>query len=121
MEYRKGIKNGSAASQRGLAWLLATCPDEKMRDGAAAVELAEKAAAGSRRFGYREFLDTLAAAYAEAGRFDNAASSAARAEQIASNDGKTDLADHFAQRRELYRQGKPFHRVAGATTQPFNP
>jgi len=45
-----------------LAWLYATCPDVKYRDGAKAIELAKKGGDG----------DTLAAAYAEAGRWDEA-------------------------------------------------
>jgi spermidine synthase len=66
-------------------------------------------------------LDTLAAAYAEAGRFDAAVATATRAVDIARTSGQTALSDRFAGRLELYRSGKPFHRVLGATTQPFNP
>ncbi|MEA2734247.1 MAG: protein O-mannosyl-transferase, partial [Humisphaera sp.] len=105
---------------RSLAWLLATSPEPKVRDGGQAVIVAERA---NQLTGYENpvALDTLAAAYAEAGRFDNAIATAARAEQIARSAGQNDLADRFAKRLELYRSGKPFHRVAGASTQPFNP
>ena len=105
---------------RSLAWLLATSPDPKVRNGAQAMVVAERA---NQLTGYEDgiALDTLAAAYAEAGRFDSAVATATRAEEIARQAGKTDLADRFAARLELYREGKPFHRVAGATTQPFNP
>jgi tetratricopeptide (TPR) repeat protein len=54
-----------------LAWLLATCPDAKVRDGAKAVEYATKAnelTAWKRP----HYLGTLAAAYAEVGKFDEA-------------------------------------------------
>ncbi|MEA2709497.1 MAG: protein O-mannosyl-transferase, partial [Phycisphaerales bacterium] len=99
---------------RSLAWLLATSPEPKVRNGAQAVIVAERA---NQLTGYENpvALDTLAAAYAEAGRFDNAIATAARAEQIARSAGQNDLADRFAKRLELYRSGKPFHRVAGAT------
>jgi Flp pilus assembly protein TadD len=51
-----------------LAWLLATCEDVTLRDGAEAVRLAEIA----RRPTISSTLGTLAAAYAQAGRFDDA-------------------------------------------------
>ena len=105
---------------RSLAWLLATSPDPLVRNGAQAVVVAERA---NQVTGYENpvALDTLAAAYAEAGRFDNAVATAARAEQLARAAGQSELADRFASRLARYREKKPFHRVAGATTQPFNP
>jgi tetratricopeptide (TPR) repeat protein len=51
------------------AWLLATCSDTIYRDGAKSVELAEKAVELNPG---TDYLDTLAAAYAEAGRFEDA-------------------------------------------------
>ena len=54
-----------------LAWLLATCPEERIRDGQSAVAFAEKAVASSKRQDPM-YLDTLAAAYAETGQFTNA-------------------------------------------------
>ena len=54
-----------------LAWLRATCPDAKFRDSDAAVDLAKRACdATQNREGM--FLDSLAAAYAEAGKFSDA-------------------------------------------------
>lgn len=105
---------------RSLAWLLATSPDPTVRDGKQAVLVAERA---NQITGYENpiALDTLAVAYAEAGRFDSAVATATRAEQLARARGENELADRFAARLELYRAGNPFHRVAGATTQPFNP
>jgi hypothetical protein len=53
------------------AWALATCPDEKVRDGKQAIELARKACELTE--GKPPVCqDTLAAAYAEAGQFDEA-------------------------------------------------
>jgi eukaryotic-like serine/threonine-protein kinase len=54
-----------------LAWILATCPDDKVRDGKRAIEYATRACELTN---WKEvvYLDTLAAAYAEAGQFDEA-------------------------------------------------
>ena len=58
-----------AVALNNRAWILATCPSAELRDGDRAVEDALKTVALDRTAGY---LDTLAAAYAEAGRFDEA-------------------------------------------------
>jgi tetratricopeptide (TPR) repeat protein len=79
-EYDKAIKDydeairirpRDAASLNELAWLLATCPDAKCRDGKRSVELATKACQLS-EWKNGIYIDTLAAAYAEAGNFDEA-------------------------------------------------
>jgi tetratricopeptide (TPR) repeat protein len=60
-----------AKVQSNLAWVLATCPEEKYRNGKRAVELATKASESTKGkdAGY---LDVLAAAHAEVGNFDEA-------------------------------------------------
>ena len=70
------------------AWMLATNPNASVRNGAEAVELAQRAVELS---GGREpaILDTLAAAYAEAGRFPEAVKTAQRAAALASARGDT--------------------------------
>jgi Tfp pilus assembly protein PilF len=105
---------------RSLAWLLATSPEPEVRNGAQAIVVAQRA---NHLSGFENpvALDTLAAAYAEAGQFDSAVATATRAEQLARANGQNDLADRFARRLELYRARKPFHRAAGATTRPFDP
>ena len=54
-----------------LAWGLATCPEARLRDGKKAVEIATKACELS-EWKDPNVVDTLAAACAEAGDFDNA-------------------------------------------------
>jgi len=73
------------------AWALATCPDASLRNGAEAVTLAERAV---KLTSGREpaLLATLAAAYAEAGRFDKAVESEQRAADLATRDGNAPLA-----------------------------
>ena len=54
------------------AWVLATCPDAKLRDGTKAVELAGKSCLGT-SWKQAGFIDTLAAAEAETGQWKEAA------------------------------------------------
>ena len=72
-----------------LAWLLATYPDSKSRDGAEAVQLAERACALTDRR-IPALLDTLAAAYAEAGDFSRAISTIEEALNRARTSGDSD-------------------------------
>jgi hypothetical protein len=55
---------------------------------------------------------TLAAAYAEAGRFPEAVATAEKAEQLAITAGSRKLAEKSRQLLELYRAGKPYHEPA---------
>ncbi len=70
----------------GLAWHLATLPDDALRSGTKAVVLAEKARDASDSEEART-LDILAAAYAESGRFEEAVASARRALELARSKG----------------------------------
>jgi tetratricopeptide (TPR) repeat protein len=84
----------------------ATAPDERLRNGRRAVDLAEQVCDAT---GYRQphFLDTLAAAYAEAGNFDAAVKTARKALELASTGGPSGLADGLRQRIEQYEAHKP--------------
>jgi len=88
-----------------LAWLRATAADAAERDGAEAVRLAEHACTLT---GYREpdKLDTLAAAYAEVGRFEEAVATARRA--LAAADPASDLPDDIRGRIALYQARRPY-------------
>ena len=90
-----------------LAWLLATCPDAALRNGAEAVTLAERVCTGP---GRREpgLVDALAAAYAEAGRFPEAVAAARDAAALAAALGKKTLAQEMEERRKLYEAGRPY-------------
>jgi tetratricopeptide (TPR) repeat protein len=72
-----------------LAWLLATYPDSKSRDGSEAVRLAERACVLTER-GIPALLDTLAAAYGEAGDFPRAISAVEEALKHAHSSGDGD-------------------------------
>lgn len=91
-----------------LAWILAANADPQRRAGREAVNLAERAVALT---GRREalYLGTLAAAYAEAGRFDDAVAAAELASRLAAVDGQSELAETNRQLLERYRSGRPYH------------
>jgi tetratricopeptide (TPR) repeat protein len=88
--------------RNNIAWVLATSSDASIRDGAKAIDLADVAVALS---GGREprFLRTLAAAYAESGRFSEALAAAQQAAAIARMQGKTGLANRLKKDLMLYR------------------
>jgi Tfp pilus assembly protein PilF len=65
-----------------FAWVLATSPDDDLRDGKRAVELATKAAEKS-NYETPHILSTLAAAYAETGDFENAKKWSAKSVELA--------------------------------------
>ena len=98
-----------AEAQNNLAWVLATCPQASLRNGNQAVELAQRAnqLAGD---GNPVVLDTLAAAYAEAGRFPEAVATAQRALQLAGTQSNTALAKALRSQLKLYQAGLPFHQ-----------
>ena len=85
-----------------LAWILATCSDASMRDGARAVTLAAKAVQAS---GGRDasFVRTLAAAHAEAGHFAEAVATAEAAKALANTQSKPELARRLEEEITLYR------------------
>lgn len=85
-----------------LAWFLATCPDDAVRDGQRAIALLEPAMDQS-----AQMLDTLAAAYAESGDFDHAGELQHQAiMSLASEDDPRLTA--FVQRLLVYRRGLPW-------------
>ena len=102
------VKPDDLATANNLAWLLATCPAASLRDGAEAVEIARRAdqLSGGKQ---AAVLDTLAAAYAEAGRFPEAVQTARKALQLATQQKKQPLADSLQTRIRLYESGTPYH------------
>lgn len=88
-----------------LAWTLATSPRAELRDGPRAVTLARHACELT-RFRQTVFIGTLAAAYAEAGNFDDAVATAQRACEVARQNGKTNLLKRNRELIEFYRAHK---------------
>jgi Flp pilus assembly protein TadD len=105
------LKPDLVEALNNLAWILAAHPTDALRNGTEAVRLAERACELSER---REpvLLGTLAAAYAEAGRFSDAVKTAEKARDLATAAGLKDVAAKNSELLELYRAGKPC-RAAG--------
>jgi tetratricopeptide (TPR) repeat protein len=100
-----------------LAWILAAHADPEVRNGAEAVRLAEQACELT---GFKEatMVGTLGAAYAEAGRFEQAVEMARKAEALAAAAGHTQLADKDREMAELFLARQPFHESNRAATNP---
>ncbi|MCK4275023.1 MAG: tetratricopeptide repeat protein, partial [Phycisphaerae bacterium] len=100
------LQPDSPRAQDSLARLLSTCPHDSIRNGAEAVELAERACAAA---GYkeREYLDTLAAAYAETGQFNRAVATIQRAIGLAEAGADAKTIEQLRVHLSLYGTGKP--------------
>ena len=109
--YRQAIElnPNSAEPHNNLAWLLATCPEAMLRNGAEAIEHAQQASRLSGG-GRPDMMDTLAAAYAEAGQFPEALVSARKALELAAQQNKPTLVDALRARIGLYEAGKPYRQ-----------
>ncbi len=86
------------------AWLLATCPDAKIRNPARAIELANRACSATNRENGLH-LDTLATALAAAQKYDEAVKVGEEALELLKADNQ---AIDVHARLELFRQKKPF-------------
>jgi hypothetical protein len=90
-----------------LAWVLSTIEDENLRDGAEAVRLSEEVcrAEGDANSSH---LDTLAAAYAAVGRFDDAVRVAEKALKLTEEPGKNEINAKIKKRLEYYQSRRPW-------------
>ena len=100
------IEPKDADSYNNIAWLCATCPDARYRDGKRAVESATRACALA-DWKVADYLGTLAAACAEAGDFDAAVKYEGRAIELLPKDD-VKLRKDFGSRRALYQAKTPY-------------
>lgn len=109
-DYKKAltVKPDAVGVLNNLAWVLATSPKEKLRDGRRAVELATKA---SELTDHQQahILSTLAAAYAETGDFPKALEWIDKALEVADEDQRKPL----SKERKSYERGKPWRELLG--------
>lgn len=105
-DYRRAVDLDGAGSRTYLsaAWFLATCPNSRYRDAELALQAAQRAIelAGERDW---RCLEVMAAAYANAGDFENAVAYQTKALELAPPDEPD-----AARRLELYRSGRPYRR-----------
>ncbi len=105
------LQPGQAVWLNNLAWLLATSGDPSLRNGAEAVQHAE-AACQLTHYQKTIFLGTLGAAYAEAGRFEDAMAAAQKACANATALGETNLLERNQELLALYQSHQPYHEPA---------
>jgi len=113
-DYVKSIEISPAfsPSYNNLAWLLATCPEGKYRDGHKAVENATRACELA-QWANSNFLGSLAAAYAEAGEFELAIKWQTKAIELATPDYDMSAAQSSL---KLYKAGKPYREELTPST-----
>lgn len=101
------VKPNDATSLREAAWILATVPDETLRDGPRAVGFALQACelTGHRSM---EALDVLGVCHAAAGQFEEAVRAARQALELAQAAGQMAVAEKILARIELYKQGEAY-------------
>jgi TPR repeat protein len=98
----------TVAARNELAWELAVSPAAELRSGELAVEIIEGVAA---EYPVPAYIDTLAAAYAEAGRFEDAVRAQQRAIDALPSDVPAASLESFRERLELYRSGQPYRET----------
>ena len=97
-------------AQNNLAWILATSPDASLRDGPKAVELAQRAvqlSAGASP----QILDTLAAAYAESGRFTEALTTARQALDLSNAQNNKAMTGLIGIQIQLFQTNAPYRET----------
>jgi protein O-mannosyl-transferase len=114
------IKPDSLDAGNALALLRATYPDEAVRNGAEAIDWAQRVVQLS---GGKDplYLDTLAAAYAESGRFDDAVQTAKNALELATQQNRQKLANMLRARIRLYEVRIPLREMPSSLPQRIAP
>lgn len=114
-DYRAAVKANEAYGRgyRAAAWLMATCPDPKFRNGDLALRAAETAIELDGAEDYL-YYDTLAAALATTGKYSEAVTAAEQALEIAPDEAKLSVEERLT----LYREGKPYRLSTHIATRP---
>lgn len=122
LHYREALRADPNMSRalENLATILASDPNPGMRDGPEAIRLAEHAC---QLTGYKEphVVSTLSMAYAETGRYQDAASTAEVAAGLAEASGDLDGAKANRELARQYRSGKPYRQAETTNALPKQP
>ena len=107
--YREAIRLDPYQEEaiNNLAWIYASNPQSEIRNGKEAVALATRACELTGRK-QPLFLGTLAAAYAEAGRFDEAVRTAMEAASVARANGSAEIAATNERLKQLYAEKRTY-------------
>ncbi|PWU11497.1 MAG: hypothetical protein C5B50_23215 [Verrucomicrobia bacterium] len=113
VHYREAIrlKPDWIEALNNLAWILATEPEAGLRNGSEALRLASRVVELTKT-NSAGALDTLGAAYAESGRFEEARRVTQKAIELASAPQQTNLLNQLEARLHLYEQGHPHREIA---------
>jgi tetratricopeptide (TPR) repeat protein len=115
-EFRKTLDSAQPSeapeSDNDRAFIMATCPIQSLRNAAEAVKLAERA---NKKTGenHLDILDTLAAAYANAGRYDEAVAMARKTIDLAAAQDSPEMVRLMQTRLALYEAHQPLREPAG--------
>jgi tetratricopeptide (TPR) repeat protein len=101
------IEPNCADALNNLAWVKATNEDARFRNPDEALSLALRACSLT-DYNQPDFLDTLAAAYAAVGKFQDAVETAQKAVNIAQAAGKEELTRKIKEHLDLYLTGRPY-------------
>ena len=101
------LKPDSTGVLNNLAWVLAVSREEKFHNPEKAIEYA-KCACELTNYKNAGFLDTLSVAYAAAGRFSDAVSTAQKALETAESSQQKDLTEEIQKHIELYKTNQPY-------------
>ena len=109
-QYRQGLRSQPDFPDglNNLAWILAASANPTVRNGEEAVQLARRACALT-RYQRPMLVGTLAAAYAETGRFDEAVTAAQTARDLALASNQQELADRNQKLLERYQSHQAYH------------
>lgn len=102
-----------------LAWVLSTSPEDNVRNGKRAIELALQACEAT-EYKRPHIISTLASAYAEAGDWDNAVKWSTKAIEL-SGDGEKEIVDQLKKELESYKEKKPFREKQETEEKPDKP
>jgi tetratricopeptide (TPR) repeat protein len=100
------IEPNNSDAKNNLAWIFATCSDSNMRNPSEAIRLAQEACDAT-NYKNTGKLDTLGAAYASAGRFDEAIETMQKALSLVDKNDKYTVGQ-FQQHLDLYKVSKPY-------------
>ena len=105
LERALALKPDDSGVLNNLAWLLATSPDDDLRDGTRAIELATKACEVT-EWKAAHIISTLAASYAETGNFAKARAVSQQAVDAAGD--AAEMVDQLKQELQSYQDEKPW-------------